>query len=932
MYKEMKIIVALIYILCCINMGYAQSCNSGGNNNPPPPPTPGNTPLDGTETSGGISADPNEIIGPMGYDSIHWVSVNDVLNYTILFENDPEFATANAQKVDVRFRFEDKAQMKGFGLSEYGFANMSWPIENSPAAYHNRLDLRDSMFIYVDLVAGLDVVKQEAFWTFNSIDPETGLSPWQVDRGMLPVNDSTHIGEGFLKFQLQPNPNMETGDTISFVANIVFDQNDTIPTNRWCVTIDAGMPVSKVKGKVDSKNENLYHLTLHAADDEGGSGLKRVVLYQANNFGIYEEFAVCPLDTVIDFEGEPGRQYSFFTLAEDNVGNLEPLKETPDLVININVAPTDIILSDTVFQDDILPEGFIAEMTSEDVDGSSFTYALAEGEGAIHNDLFLVKGSQLLAKNTFKCAEEDEYKIRLSTTDDGGMSFSKPFTLTLKHVLERPEPDTLAVTICEGDAIEFHGDYYEKAGTYSYYVSNDYMCDSIYVLQLTVLPTPDAPVVTVEGDYTLVSSVVKGNQWFTIDGNIVEGATEQKFTPTKDGIYYVCASNGACYSAPSNAYQVKFCTDIDLSMDLAKGWNWISSNLSEEKWQNASTFFEPVIGNIEKLVSADGGTLESIKVVEATESYKLCANSAVSNVWSGMAFVPSTKPITLNKGWNWIGYIPVAAYPVADALANITPAENDVVKNLTDFAIYSDGRWIGTLTEMKPGEGYMYKSGNDTVFTYPSRNVFAVTEYPSKTKYAEVYSMPWDVAVNRYPDNMNIIAELYADGKLLPEGLYTVGAFVADECVGVGKYVNGKIFLTVNGAEELGREVNFKVVDNTNGKESDILEVISFNNALYGNLSTPYRLNVTETSSIEELSVSGYNIYPKPIRNRMYINGPVEDIQSVTIVSVNGLRVLYEEKYNADGVDVSSIAPGTYAVVLTTGSGTYVDKVIKTEY
>lgn len=927
-----RILFIVLFLFSLNVFGQCPWPPTSGNNNPPPPPTPGNTPLDGIATSGGISADPNEIIGPMGYDSIHWVSVNDILNYTILFENDPEFATANAQKVDVRFRFEDKAQMKGFGLSEYGFANMSWPIENSPAAYHNRLDLRDSMFIYVDLVAGLDVVKQEAFWTFNSIDPETGLSPWQVDRGMLPVNDSTHIGEGFLKFQLKPNPNMETGDTISFAANIVFDQNDTIPTNRWCVTIDAGMPVSKVKGKVDSKNENLYHLTLHAADDEGGSGLKRVVLYQANNFGIYEEFAVCPLDTVIDFEGEPGRQYSFFTLAEDNVGNLEPLKETADLVINVNVAPTDIILSDTVFQDDILPEGFIAEMTSEDVDGSSFTYALAEGEGAIHNDLFLVKGSQLLAKNTFKCAEEDEYKIRLSTTDDGGMSFSKPFTLTLKHVLERPEPDTLAVTICEGDAIEFHGDYYEKAGTYSYYVSNDYMCDSIYVLQLTVLPTPDAPVVTVEGEYTLVSSVVKGNQWFTIDGNIVEGATEQKFTPTKDGIYYVCASNGACYSEPSNAYQVKFFTDIDLSMDLEKGWNWISSNLSEEKWQKASTFFEPVIGNIEKLVSADGGTLESIKVVEATESYKLCANSAVSNVWSGKAYIPSTKPITLNKGWNWIGYIPVAAYPVADALANITPAENDVVKNLTDFAIYSDGRWIGTLTEMKPGEGYMYKSGNDTVFTYPSRNVFAVTEYPSKTKYAEVYSMPWDVAVNRYPDNMNIIAELYADGKLLPEGLYTVGAFVADECVGVGKYVNGKIFLTVNGAEELGREVNFKVVDNTNGKESDILEVISFNNVLYGNLSTPYRLNVTETSSIEDLSVSGYNIYPKPIRNRMYINGPVEDIQSVTIVSVNGLRVLYEEKYNADGVDVSSIAPGTYAVVLTTGSGTYVDKVIKTEY
>ena len=926
-----RILFIVLFLFSLNVFGQCPWPPTSGNNNPPPPPTPGNTPLDGIATSGGISADPNEIIGPMGYDSIHWVSVNDVLNYTILFENDPEFATANAQKVDVRFRFEDKAQMKGFGLSEYGFANMSWPIEGSPAAYQNRLDLRDSMFIYVDLVAGLDVVKQEAFWTFNSIDPETGWNPWQVDRGMLPVNDSTHIGEGFLKFQLQPNPNMETGDTISFAANIVFDQNDTIPTNRWCVTIDAGMPVSKVKGRKDSKNENLYHLTLQAADDEGGSGLKRVVLYQANNFGIYEEFAVCPLDTVIDFEGEPGRQYSFFTLAEDNVGNLEPLKETADLVININVAPTDIILSDTVFQDDILPEGFIAEMTSEDIDGSSFTYALAEGEGAIHNDLFLVRGSQLLAKNTFKCAEEDEYRIRLSTTDDGGMSFSKAFTLTLKHVLERPEPDTLAVTICEGDAFEFHGDYYEEAGTYSYYVSNDYMCDSIYVLQLTVLPTPDAPVVTVEGDYTLVSSVVKGNQWFTIDGNIVEGATEQKFTPTKDGIYYVCASNGACYSEPSNAYQVKFFTDIDLSMDLAKGWNWISSNLSEEKWQNASTFFEPVIGNIEKLVSADGGTLESIKVVEATESYKLCANSAVSNVWSGMAFVPSKKPITLSEGWNWIGYLPVAAYPVADALANITPAENDVVKNLTDFAIYSGGKWVGTLTEMKPGEGYMYYSGNDAVLVYPSENVFAVTDYPLKAKNADVYSMPWNVVVNRYPDNMNMVADLYADGKLLPEGLYTVGAFVDDECVGVGRYVNGKIFLTINGSDEAGEKVEFKAFDNTNGKEVGIADVVTFNNALYGNMATPYRLAISGNTAIDDISASNYNIFPRPLRNRMFINGPTENILSITMVTVNGVKVLNEDGHDSQGVDVSSVMPGTYAVILTTEDGMYVDKVIKVE-
>lgn len=411
-------------MLLCLTVALAidggDDCRRGNNKKNPDPEHP-HDPIDDTSTSGGISADPNEIIGPTGYDdSLRWVSINDLLNYTIFFENDPDFATANAQKVDVRFNFADKAAMKGFGLGTYGFANQSWNIEDAPAAYQNRLDLRDSMHIYVDLTAGIDVVKQQAFWLFNSIDPETGYNPWQVDRGMLPVNDSTHVGEGFVTFRLKPQEDLKTGDTISIQANIVFDQNDTIPTNRWRNTIDAGNPTSKVKARQDSKNEHLYHLTLQAADDEGGSGLKRVLLYQANNFGIYEEVATCPVDTVIDFTAEPGHQYRFYSIAEDNVGNREPLKEQPDLVININAAPTDIALSDSIFQDDIAVGGFIAEMTSEDIEEGNFTYALAEGDGAIHNDLFQITGSQLQAKECFKCAEDSVYKIRLSTTDEGG--------------------------------------------------------------------------------------------------------------------------------------------------------------------------------------------------------------------------------------------------------------------------------------------------------------------------------------------------------------------------------------------------------------------------------------------------------------------------------------------------------------------------------
>lgn len=244
----MKAIIILLVCLIIETPSFAQvSCNQGyqNPNNPDPKPYP----EDNYDPDGKLSYDPNEIIGPAGYDSVRWVSIKDILNYTIMFENDPEFATAAAQMVDVRFDFQSKALQKGFGIGTYCFSNMSYTVENSPNAYQNRIDLRDSLDIFVDVIGGLDVVKNQAFWTFSTIDPATGYAPWEHDKGLLQVNDSTHVGEGFVTFSLRPLATMQTGDTISIQANIVFDENDTIPTNRWCNKIDAGNPQSKVTGE-----------------------------------------------------------------------------------------------------------------------------------------------------------------------------------------------------------------------------------------------------------------------------------------------------------------------------------------------------------------------------------------------------------------------------------------------------------------------------------------------------------------------------------------------------------------------------------------------------------------------------------------------------------------------------------------------------------
>lgn len=932
----MKRIIVFISVLLCLSAVNAQvKCNQG-DQKPPEQNDPENIPVGDATSSGQLSYDPNEVIGPEGYGSVRWVSINDVLNYTILFENDPEFATAAAQKVDVRFDFQNKAWMKGFGIGGYSFSNMSFSVAKPSNAYQQRINLKDSLGYYVDLIGGLDVAKQQGFWTFTTIDPETGYAPMLAERGLLPVNDSTHVGEGAVTFQLKPYEGLKTGDTISIQASIVFDTNDTIPTNRWTNTIDAGMPESKLTAELHPTLPNVYNLKFTGKDDERGSGVRHILLYLANHSGIYEEIDTCTVDSVLAFPVEAGKQYKLYSIAVDNTGNREPAKMEPDVILNFNAAPTDIALSDTIFQDDLAVGGFIGRLTSVDSeDEKTFTYALAEGEGAIHNDLFQITNDQLQIKNSFKCAEDSIYKVRISTTDEGGMSFSKAFTLNLEKVLEKPRPDTLVVNICDGDICEFHGMEYDKTGIYRYSQSNDYMCDSVFVLNLTVLQRLEAPLVTVEGVSTLVSSAAKGNQWFREDGTPVEGANEQKFTPTEDGIYYVAASNGSCFSDPSEMYRVQLNDRLELTLDLAQGWNWISSPLDGADMQNAQKFLAPIQEQASQLVGAEGaldadGWQGSLTTINPQSGYKLKMNASVQNTWQGLTVKPENNAINLQQGNTWLGYLLAAEKPLAEVLASIQPNEGDVIKTQDAFAIYLSGNWHGTLEQMKPGEGYMYSTTQAKQLTYPVTRVFPVNNAPLLARRVTA-TAPWSYDAHKYADNTTMLAKLQVDDSPVIEGAYTVAAFSGSECRGIGQYIDGIIYMTIHGSIDNGEILSFKAYENATGKELSIAETIAMNGQHEGTISSPKILNANTTTGIN-LIKTGFNIYPRPLRNRMYINGETSNIKTVRILSTNGAKMMESDKYDAGGIDVGSIAPGIYIVaIITNDNKVYYEKVLKVE-
>lgn len=879
---------------------------------------------------GHYSVDPNELVGPEGYDSLRWVSADAVLNYTIYFENDPEFATAAAQKVDVRFDFRDKGLMKNFGIGDYSFANMSFSVPRKSNAYQERIDFKDSLGYYVDLIAGLDVARKQGFWTFTTIDPETGYAPWQADMGMLPVNDSTHIGEGFVTFSMTPARGMKTGDVIELSAGIVFDENDTIVTNSWRNTVDAGLPVSRLSAKKSETGDDCYVLTFEAVDDDNGSGVSHVLLYSANSNGVYEEIARCSPDSILDFVITPGRMYQLYSLAVDNVGNVEESKTTPDVVLNFNMSPTDILLSDTVFRDDLEVGGYVGRLSTVDSDDEViYKYELVEGEGALHNDMFMIDNDVLRIRETFKCAEDTLFKVRISTTDSGNASFAKSFSLLLENVLEKPEPDTLAVEICEGDAFEFYGSYYEESGVYRYTTDNEYMCDSVHILMLTVLPQPEVPVITVRGTHTLVSSAAKGNQWYRADGSVVEGANGQEFTPNESGIYYVEVSNGVCSAVSSKMYEVNLTDYAEFEVILPEGWSWVSSNVKGESEGSVEDYLKPFkdvvieMNDGEKLIYPYDG---DVVMLYPEKSYRLQVSESVINTVRGVAYAPEKYPVLLKKGWNRIGYLPVDEMRLNLALANLKPSENDVVKSLTEFAIYANGKWNGTLEKMRPGEGYMYYSSFDNEFCYP---VSRVSEVSDEAKGSNSTDVSWNYDRHRFADNMTMVASLYLDYEPVLDGVYTVAAFVNNECRGVGRYSDGLLYLTIHGSLNSNEIVTFKAVNNIKGDVADIDEKIEFNAMHYGNFSEPFRLNLLNKESVESTSLTSFCIYPNPVKDVMYITGNITLIDEISILTTNGKVILVSNNYTSDGINVTCLPAGTYIVAISTLEGTFYRKIIK---
>jgi len=403
--------------------------------------------------------DPNDILGPVGFGTQRWISVKDVLPYTIRFENDPDFATAPAQKVVIHTPIDPDLNIYSFRLGNFGFGNFVFDVPANSTYYTTRLNVSDSLKVVVDVIAGIDVVKKEAFWIFESKDPRTGNSP-DADLGFLLVNDSiTRRGEGFVSFTIIPDAAASTGDTVHAVAGIVFDSEEVLNTPGIFNTIDALPPIS-VHKLSDVFADSTYSYQVTAQDDYGlgGSGVKDYDFYLSSDEGFsFTKYASqIPLDSVLSISGDPLKKYCAYTIARDQVGN-EETKVYSDACFSPKAKPFVRLKDPDLTQPICQGGGYAIEWNSFGVD--SLDIYISDDDGASYTSVatkVATKSKSYYLPLSYDLSSQKDYlvKIKSSVIDTISDVSKKPFTI-IEHVPAKIL-SSKGLSVCSGDTTKLN--------------------------------------------------------------------------------------------------------------------------------------------------------------------------------------------------------------------------------------------------------------------------------------------------------------------------------------------------------------------------------------------------------------------------------------------------------------------------------------------
>ena len=135
---------------------------------------------------------------------------------------------------------------------------------------------------------------------------------------------------------------------------------------------------------------------------------------------------------VFDFESQSS--YSV-TVRTTDAGGLTFDKAFSISVLNANETPTDLALSANTITENRPVGTTIGNFSSTDVDaGDTFTYSVIAGD----TTAFEIAGNELRSKAVFDFESQSSYSVTVRTTDAGGLTFDKVFSISVLNANEAP--------------------------------------------------------------------------------------------------------------------------------------------------------------------------------------------------------------------------------------------------------------------------------------------------------------------------------------------------------------------------------------------------------------------------------------------------------------------------------------------------------------
>ena len=383
------------------------------------------------------------------------------------------------------------------------------------------------------------------------------------------------------------------------------------------------------------------------------------------------------------------------------------------------------------------------------------------------------------------------------------------------------------------------------------------------------------------------------------------------------------------------------------NISLNEGWTWISTNIASDKLSDLNKLLADGKWTSDDQVKSEqygfaswtkrNGWVGQLTEIDNDQMYLVHSSAPQSLHISGPAVDPTSHKLTIRGAkedgtprWNYISYLPSDNFTLKEALAGYDAKEGDIVKSQTQMAMYSGNLgWIGSLTYMENGKGYMLQrqSQDDAVLQYPSK-----TSVGRKAKAAMAAAKNADDANAYFPYSANMTAVVEVEGVSLQQGDRLV-SYVAGEPRGYAEAIelpDGRtiFMLTVGGDQPEAVDVTIERGGDVIAKAPSVISYAANSNV--GTINEPMHISFLGTEG-------GLYVYPSPFHSQLKIRANVDrNAQTDVFVSdMSGKRVVAWDNCNDNGnVDITwnagnTVPSGVYIVSISVDGNVYSMKAIK---